>query len=331
MKLDNLLALTGGELQNSPVISEFDDIAIRANRVKRGSLFVAINPFDIQEALERGAYGIVYDREDIATDEESAWIRVTSIYEALKRIIRFLLIDKELHAYQCDLVTLDVAKHFSVKNAKLIILEGSLSDNFNRLLGATKGSLFLFERSNINNNVFADALQLPPAKASLSIVKETLFQSKFIYKERLYEIEQLAPLFITQCCSLIDLLQEHGLEFTLRSFKDFAHFQPVFVSRTLHVKEFGESEKVLIFEKNPLLFNKEIAYLLQSVPWAKTLLLLPQSFGRDDVIVYNMKSDIFRLLVEKEYNFAYIGGFESSLLDEAEFAIEPKQLTFDME
>ena len=321
MRLDNLLSLIRGTLRTSPQISEFDNITIRASKVKRGSLFIAVNRFDIDEAVANGAYGIIYERNTITpNDDETAWIEVADIYNALKRIIRFLLIDKDIRTYRCDTLTLDIAKRFATKN-DLIILQGSLSENFTKLLGAKPDTVLFFESSTINDTLFSDAKRLQVvSQKNITYLKSTLFESKFLYKNALYEIDRLSPLFVPAVAAVIDTLQRHAISFQIRSFAGFEHFVPKFVDRSLHVKEFGTSEQVLIFETHATLFEQQIAFLQERTPWANSIVLLKKDIEDE--------ATLFRILGKKRYNFAYLGGFRPDILTTAHIHFEAKQLQF---
>jgi ferrochelatase len=109
MRLENILALTKGTLYSNPNVTLFENLVFDVSKVKRGSLFAAYNPSDIQEALANGAYGILFDKPTQMGDSEVAWIKVASIDEALKRLLRFYLLEKELLVYACDPITLHLA------------------------------------------------------------------------------------------------------------------------------------------------------------------------------------------------------------------------------
>ena len=82
MRLENLLALTQGTLQNQPFVSRFEGISFNAKKVKRGNLFVAFSNAEIDEAILNGAYGIIFDRPTQIADNEIAWIKVDDVDDA---------------------------------------------------------------------------------------------------------------------------------------------------------------------------------------------------------------------------------------------------------
>ncbi|MCD6191243.1 MAG: hypothetical protein J7K14_06900, partial [Sulfurimonas sp.] len=100
MRLENVLALTHGKVVNEPFVKTFENIVFDAARVKRGDLFIAFDEQSIESAVLNGAYGVLFDKPTQISDREIAWIKVEDINDALKRLLRFKLIDKEITVYE---------------------------------------------------------------------------------------------------------------------------------------------------------------------------------------------------------------------------------------
>ena len=132
MRLENILALTHGELINSPFVNSFENIVFEAKAVKRGDLFMAYDEETIEEALFNGAYGIIFDKPTQIRDSETAWIKVSSLDEALKRILRFILIEKEIEVYECNEIILKLALQV-VTQPNFIALEGDIKNLYKTL------------------------------------------------------------------------------------------------------------------------------------------------------------------------------------------------------
>jgi len=307
VRLENVLALTHGSLMSQPYISLFSDIVIEASRVKRGSLFVALNLHDITQAIDNGAYGIVYDRDIEFDDDEIAWIKVDDSYDALKRVVRFLLIDKELVAFTCKPVVLQIAKQLTTAN-DFIILEGSLSDNFSKLLSAPSKSTLLFVESQIQSDLFTDASVLADeVEDKIEILEHTLFEMAFIYKGIYYERQAISPFFIPYLEQLLALLNTQNISFKIKPFTNISHFQAKFVNSALHVRDFGSTNKVIIFENDISLIQEQMEFILKKAPWAKCI-----KFIRDKA---QDEEEIFEILKTESFNFALLSGVEATFLD----------------
>lgn len=308
MRLENVLALTHGSLLSQPDISLFNDIVIEAKRVKRGSLFIALNPYEIPQALENGAYGIVFDRALHTHDDETAWIKVDDIYEALKRLMRFLLIDKELSAFTCKPVILHIAKQLITPNT-FIILEGSLSENFTKLLDAPQKSTLLFVDTDIQSNLFTEASQLPEALSHhIEIREQTLFETAFIYKGVFYERQLISAFFIPYLEQILELLSLQHIDFKIRPFVNLPHFQAKFVTKALHVKDFGSTDQVLIFERDDSLIKEEMVFIHRQAPWADTICLLPSEsdIKLDTALYYADDEELLEILRNRAFHYALV-------------------------
>ncbi len=317
MRLENVLALTHGSLMSQPYVSLFGDIVIEASRVKRGSLFVALNIHDIALAIDNGAYGIVYDRDIEFDDNETAWIKVDDSYDALKRMIRFILIDKELDAFTCKDVSLQVAKQLITPDS-FIILEGNLSDNFSKLLLAEKNTTVIFVDTEIQSDLFTEVKTLDKkVKNKIQIVEQTLFESAFIYDGIFYERQSISAFFIPYLEQILNLLSRKNINFKIKTNIDISHFRAQFVNKSLHVRDFGSTSKVIIFEDDLTLVEKQIEFILKHSPWAKFFCLAPDScdLKNKNIIYYNSKKDALKILKENSFNFVLAVKLESDILE----------------
>ena len=96
MKIEDILNLTEGTLSNTPKVQAIESATVYVSKVDQGDLFFSSNQEEIDQAIQNGAYAIVYDDENITcNDEEIAWIKVTSIQLAAFKLIRYVTIKKE--------------------------------------------------------------------------------------------------------------------------------------------------------------------------------------------------------------------------------------------
>ncbi len=312
MRLENVLALTHGSLMSHPSISFFDDIVIEASRVKRGSLFIALNHHDISLAIDNGAYGIIFDKDVDIKDSENAWIKVDDTYDALLRLMRFLLIDKELDTFTCNNITLQVAKQLITPN-NFIILEGSLSENFSKLLLAPQNATVLFVATQIQDRIFTNKSSLNDSTKKIKIIEQTLFETAFIYDDVFYERQYLSAFFIPYLEKVLNLLSKKNISFKIKNTINIPHFQAQFINKNLHVKDFGTTNRVIIFEKDLSIVDKEIEFISKNVPWAKFICLAP--YKSENIISYNSEEEAIKILKNSSFNFALVVGLDISILD----------------
>ncbi|MRJ02477.1 MAG: hypothetical protein GXO19_05880, partial [Epsilonproteobacteria bacterium] len=96
MRIENLIYLVGGELLNVPAIRSIRGITSHLARVRRGDLYIARDSSLVADAVERGAYAVLFQGEVGIIDPEIAWIRVEGLYESVQRLLRFSLVERRV-------------------------------------------------------------------------------------------------------------------------------------------------------------------------------------------------------------------------------------------
>ncbi len=333
MRLENVLALTQGSLTNDPFITSFDGVTFDAKKVKRGNLFIAYDPSSIKEAVFNGAYGIVFDKPTQISDSEIAWIKVDSVENALLRLLRFHLLNKEFDVYRCDPVTLKLAQQIMTPY-NFLALSGSVQELFKELWQCDDKKTILFSSELTESTLFATFSQLPRSEVGhIEIIEQTLFETSFIYDNVFYERQSLSPFFTPYLEQLLNFLKTKNIDFRLRPFEPIDHFQPIFTNTAFKACDFGTSERVLIFEPSLSLIPAQIDFLEKEALWAKTIYLLPD-FVKVDVehlpyiYFYADTDEIFDILKTGDFHFALIAGVDKSILDSTTLE-EPQQLTLD--
>ncbi len=332
MRLENLLALTQGTLQNQPFVSRFEGISFNAKKVKRGNLFVAFNNAEIDEAILNGAYGIIFDRPTQIADNEIAWIKVDDVDDALMRLLRFHLIQKELKVYETDLITIKLARQIMTDNS-ILVLGQSIKDDFMTLWNADDKSNVLFCPKLIDRDTFVGSKTLPSSyKDEITIVEQTLFETSFIFDDVFYERQLLSPFFISYLERLLNFYKMNGIGYRLRAFTPIDNFEAVFTNKELKIKEFGASDRVLIFEPDFELVPSQISFLKRQANWAKIIYILPKAKAKpfeniEGIFTYESQRDIIELLKSTSFHFALVAEQDKSILQNGEVSRNSEQLT----
>jgi len=334
MRLENILALTKGTLYSDPHVSFFETIAFEVSKVKRGSIFIAHNPADIPEALSSGAYGILFDKPTQIADSEVAWIKVNNLDEALKRLLRFYLLEKELHVYTCDPILLYLANAVSTPS-NVCAIDGNVAQVWDKLGTLAKNSIVLFSPLLTDSEIFIETKPFPkPPKSTITIVEHTLFETSFIYDDIFYERQFLSPFFIPHLEFLLFFYTQMEIPFQIKSFAKIGHFIPVFTNDRLEVKEFGSSEHVIIFEPLLELIDAQIDFLDQHASWGRRLYILPrilktpQTMGIENIHFYDDPAKIVSLLQVNPFHFALVAGAEKTILNPPSPKMQQLELEF---
>ncbi|NOQ29981.1 MAG: hypothetical protein GQ570_02535 [Helicobacteraceae bacterium] len=319
MKLANTVALINAKLLTSPSINSFEKIVFDASKVKRGDLFIAFSTEHIEQAVNSGAYGIVFDTPTQVLDNEIAWLEVESVENALLKLLRFTLIEKNVKAYECDEVTLKLASSIKTSN-ELIVLDSSLKDSANKLYVIEEGSEVLFNEDTTPADLFVDFEYISKATPlKIETIEQTLFEVSFIFDNKFYERRTLSPFFMPYLENLLNFYRSKNIDFKIKQFINVQHFKPLFVTNSLEVKEFGLTQKVLIFEPSAKLFKTQIEFMKNRATWANIIYIIPHLHtlnfeNSDNIFTYEDEEDIIELLKTMEYNFALIVGVDESIL-----------------
>lgn len=329
MKLDNFLALTNTTLLNTPSIVSFENICSDSAKVKRGDLFFAYEKDSVKEALLNGAYAVIFEDELEVSDHEVAWIYSKNLDETLGKITRFRAIEKNMTIFECDEIVFKLAMQIQT-DGKLILLDGGAWNLYGSIVDADFGSFALVSHRYASD--FASTKKIERgAQSQIDIIEKTLFETSFIYENIFYERQLLSPFFMPYLEELFWLYRTLDIDFTLKKFAHIDHFEPVFVNKKFEVKNFGTSERVLIFEPNESLIGDQMPFLTRLAPWANILFILPEHLECEDgngVLRYANEDEIVALLSGQEFHFALIVGVAKSILEKPS---EPKnrQLCFE--
>lgn len=330
MRLENFLALTQAALINEPCVHSFENIVFEAHKVKRGDLFFAYNNEEIAQAVANGAYGVVFDKPTQISDNEIAWIKVNSLDEALKKMVRFKSIEKEIAVYQCHEIIFKLSLQI-ITPSNFLTVFGDLKSIFKTIVEAEERTTLLFCPALVDREIFAVVKKMPyPPHSPVEIMEQTLFETSFIYDNIFYERQLISPLFIPYLEELLHLYKTLNIEYKLRKFTHIEHFEPVFVNKKFEIKNFGTSDKVLIFEPKSELLDAQILFLEKYALWANTIFILPAHIAiekSEKIFSYKNEIDIITILRENRFNFALIAGVDKSILNKP--LSSQKQLTMD--
>ena len=318
MRLENFLALTYGKLINEPCVNSFQNTIFEAHRVKRGDVFIAYNDKDIDLAVLNGAYGVVFDRPTQITDSEIAWIRVANIDDAIKRLLRFRMIEKEITAYESNEIILKLALQV-ITQSSFCVVNGDMKSVFKSLWDIENRTTILFCPTLNSKDIFTNVKTLSKISIEpIEIIEQTLFETSFIYDNIFYERQLISPFFIPYLQELLHLFKSLKINYRLKKFIPIAHFEAVFTNKNFEIKDFGSSHKVLIFEPNTSLIESEIKFLQSHASWAKIVIVVPSNIEQlesKNLFSYKNEKEILNILKNNSFHFALIVGVDKSILN----------------
>jgi len=258
LKIETLVNLTGGELLNSPYISEVTSFTDDEGKVLRGGCFFVYENSDVKTAVKNGAYAIISEKYEDIIDNEIAWIKVESLEKAVIDIFKYEHLKEKV--FICDEITENIIEKMNL-NPNVVILK-----NYKDLLNALNlQNKILITSNKLYEELFANVEVLLPTDINLE--KLSLFKSKFEGNEI-----NLPYVYKDNFSRALKFFRDHSLKYTIEFNLD--RFKPVFVDYKLRSVEFGESEKVVITGvKNDRFFVKELNYFIENTKHAKSIVV----------------------------------------------------------
>jgi len=324
MRLESLLTLVDGTLLNNPAITSFENVSFLASKVKRGDLYVSISGNFFDEALHNGAYIILFDSDITVIDEEVAWVRVASLNEALIKLIRYKMSQKNIRAFKVDKKEASLLHSFPTDN-KLFYLNSTIEKNAEELYKLAPDSIVLSTDEKYLKKLFTQIEKLQDNRTPLKIVSSGVFTISFIYKNIYYDRVHLSSFFAQSLQTLVALFEENNIDFSLRQLGSLFCYQVQFVDRFLGYKEFGKSERALIFEEDVSLAEDIFIYFRTNAPWANVIGLFPYKVELPNSLNYDKIDEISKILLNEHYEYAIIAGENKLLLEHDSFNLKPKQ------
>jgi len=320
MRIESLVRITGGVLLNTPLVNSINDIKTSSCKIQRENLFIDINnnKEEINHALQNGAYAVLTSIIPKIKDKEIAWICVEDLNIAIIKLSRFYATNKNFTFVTLSKVQYKLAKCMQIdKKAK--VLSAEPKDALLEILKAEKNEIFFV----INNDFITKidpSITLPKKKIQAAkTLKSGLFHTSFVFNGRYINNIRLSPFFVPFLCSLIEYLDKLHIEYKIDNFNDFEHFYPQFVNNKLEKKDFGSTNKVLIFEKDFMLFSQEVDFLENNLNNNSLIILLPEGkvlTCKSTKMIYKNFFEI-KNLNDVDFRYALIYGnikdFEESL------------------
>jgi len=310
MTFQNLSKIVDGVCRNAPAVTAYEKLETKAHLIKRGDLFVGSDPVAISQAIENGAYAILHEGSPIMIDEEVAWIGVTSIEEALVKILRFSLLHTPSLFFHFPPISYDILRQI-VKKENVVFLDALPSENFKKILYADANSFFISQDEIFLQNIYPEYLHYHDKKESLlTLTHQSLFLSSFIYEDIHFENVKLPALFLPELNSVLHFLKDASLSFDIDRLSFIEHFKPLFVSNTLTIRPFGCSEHAFIAQPEEKDIQRSLQYIQRHAPWANTLLFVPKFLGNAEfktssVYYFDTLEELKDIEVDK-FNFILI-------------------------
>jgi len=316
MKIKDIVNLTAGELLSNPTIDAIKFTTLYLSKVSLGSLFISNSNQEIQEAVAKGAYAIIFSNEYIEIfDREVAWIKVDNIKSATIKIIRYLLIEKDTTLYLLNSLEFSLLDLILLKKIKIELISGEWKSVCEKILNS-KNQILVGTDSYIFNRIKPDINRLF-GSVELNILHRSFLKTTFKFENIVYFEKDITPFHLIYLQRVLHFCKENCLSFNLEKLKYTKHFTPVYIDRFLNISRASESDRVVIFIDTIKEIERAKEYLKEFSPWARYIVLAPLEIGVDfnNIIRYRDKNEAQSILKSYLYNYAFVYGLDKSILN----------------
>ncbi len=315
MTVEDILNLTEGVLRNTPEIRAVEGATAFPSKVDPGDLFFAARPEDIRAALERGAYAIVHEGDVPVSDPEIAWIGVASVAEAAFRLLRYVLLKKEVALWTLAPHEMSFLRQILTHRGNITFLSATWYKAFEQILNGD-GHLFVSTDAALLARIQPDAPRLE-TEAEGYRISDTLFRTTFRVGKYVYQDRELIPFHLPHLMRVAAFCDAHALPYAMDKVRYTRHFIPVFVNGKFEVVAKGASDRVLIFTDNVSDIVQAREYIRYQATWVKSIVLTPPKTKVENVERphwFTTPDEAHAILKQFHFNYAFIYALDREVL-----------------
>ena len=316
MTIQSLINLTDGSLQNEPTIQAIEGATVFPSKVEHGDLFISSDKKDIETALDRGAYAIVYDDDTVdISDNDTAWIKVKSVQEASFKLLRYVILEKEASFFLLNEHENSFLKMVLLQKNNIAFISNDWRKAFEQILNSSQ-KLFVGTDKELMKGIKPDVKQLK-SDVEGYVVDDTLFKTTFKVNGFIYQDKELAPFHIEHILKVVDFCEDNELPYSVDRVKYTKHFTPVFIDGALNPTRASQSDKVAIFTDNLQDINRAREYIKFNGTWVKSIVLTPPKTKVENITRphwFESEEEVRDILSTLHFNYAFIYSLDRSIL-----------------
>jgi ferrochelatase len=297
MKISSIVDIVNAELQNSPAISFITQSHTNINKINDGDMFISSNKDEIIEAVNNGAFAIIYDIDlDISKlNNEIAYIKVTNINEAIIRLLRFELSNKKIKSIYCDDISYEIFNIYKDSSTTLCLGDDILQ-NYENINNKYDLDMLISTNKEFLTKIYPTSSEFKIVHYDLkNLIVHSLFETSFSFKDRYFYKLKLPMIYVDKFISIIEYLNINDVD--VSRLKNFKYLKPIFINQSNQIVDYGRSNMFILANKNKNINYLEVAFLQKAYSYAKIKII-------DDNITNN--DQIFEELSKHDFNALYI-------------------------
>ena len=317
MKIEDIVNLTEGVLTNTPEVNAIESATVYQSKVEHGDLFFSSNQEEIDQAIDNGAYAIIYDDENIIKkDNEIAWIKVSDIQLASFKLIRYVVLKKEAQFFLLSDHELTFLKMILTHKTNINFIQNDWRKAFEQILN-NDGTLYVGADKELMKLIKPDIQRLERDVDGYTVF-DTLFKTTFKVNGYVYQEKDLIPFHLEYLLRVIHFCDANSLPYDIERLRYTKHFTPVFIDGQLNATRSSKSDKVAIFTDNIPDIVEAREYIKRSNNWVKGIVLTPPKTkipGIDHPHWFNNEEELREILKGTLFNYAFILNADKSILN----------------
>ncbi len=317
MKIEDILNLTEGVLTNTPQVQAIESATVYQSKVEHGDLFFSSNQGEIDQAIDNGAYAIIYDDDSIIKkDDEIAWIKVSDIQLAAFKLIRYVVLKKEAQFFLLSEHEITFLKMILTHKTNINFIPNDWRKAFEQILN-TEGTLYVGTDKELMKLIKPDVKKLE-RDVDGYVVFDTLFKTTFKVNGFVYQEKDLIPFHLEHLLRVIHFCDANSLPYDLERLRYTKHFTPVFIDGQLNTTRSNQSDKVAIFTDSIPDIVEAREYIKRSNNWVKGIVLTPPKTkvpGIDRPHWFESEEEVRQILKNTLFNYAFILNADKSILN----------------
>jgi hypothetical protein len=300
MQISALVDIVEGRLINTPAISFITQIHTDIKKVNEGDGFFANNQSEITLALQKGAFAIIYEKEQPITDKEIAWIKVDDLKKSIANILRYKLISFENQYICTNKIFLYLLNIFKTKELKSIVLldTDNISKNFEKLSNIEQNKVIFSTDKSFLENITTDIFFLEDSKFNIkNLTIHSLFETSFSYKNHYFDKLKIPRVYVDYLLQVLELF-EYKLD--LKKLSNFNLFHPLFINKSDQITPFGQTNRFILSSNDQEIIKLEKEFIQTHYNYGKTLFIDAQNLSEQEILK-SIQTNHYNLLYFENY------------------------------
>lgn len=326
MTISSIVDIVDGTLLYKPFVSRIYHIKTDIDNIIQGDLFIAKNLEDLNSAIEKGCFAIIYDFKININDinhHEIALIKVDNVIKSIFKLIRFKLININIETYLCNDIKFELLNIFIKKNDKNIkLISDDVYNNIELLNNIEKIKYIFCNNEEILNNIYPTYKTFDNNIYSIkNIIYNSLFKTTFTYNNKHFHKIKISRIYINDFLKVYNFFNDNFNDnIDLNKLKYFDYLNPIFINKYFKEISNENSSKFILYNANIKIALKEIKYLNENYKYAKKHIFIQNKLEINNnnnkfYFIKNLK-EIETILKDREYNCIYIIGFNKNKIIE---------------